>query len=88
MRRCWWLMVALVAAVAGCGSPARDDARQSLVQQLQGGGLDQQTAECVVDAFFEGKTNEALKGFFDRSQLTPEEAVEFAALGERCSPGS
>jgi hypothetical protein len=72
----------------GCGSPARDEARESLVKQLRDGGLDQRTAECVVDAFFEGKTDEELKGFFDRPELTPEEAVEFAALGERCSPES
>lgn len=88
MRRRHWLMVALAAAVASCGSPARDDARQSLVQQLKDGGLDQQTAECVVDAFFDSKTDEELKGFFDRKELTPEEAAEFAALGQRCSPQS
>jgi hypothetical protein len=75
----------LVASVAGCGSQARDDARDSLVQQLEDGGLDQKTAECVVAAFFDGKSNEELKGFFDRAELTPEEAVEFAALGRRCS---
>ncbi len=54
------------------------------MQQLEDGGLDHKTAECVVAAFFEGKTNDELKGFFDRPQLTPEEAVEFAALGQRC----
>jgi hypothetical protein len=75
----------LVASLAGCGSQARDDARDSLVQQLEDGGLDQKTAECVVAAFFDGKSNEELKGFFDRAELTPEEAVEFAALGRRCS---
>jgi hypothetical protein len=88
MGRRWWLVVGLIAAVVGCGSPARDEARESLVKQLKAGGLDQRTAECVVDAFFEGKTDEELKGFFDRPELTPEEAVEFAALGERCSPES
>ncbi len=82
-RRCC-VLVLLVVSVASCGSQARDDARASLVQQLEDGGLDQKTAECVVAAFFEGKTNEELKGFFDRPQLTPEEAVEFAALGQRC----
>ena len=54
------------------------------MHQLEDGGLDKKTAECVVAAFFEDKTNEELKGFFDRPQLTPEEAAEFASLGQRC----
>jgi hypothetical protein len=83
VRRCL-LVVALIAAVS-CGSQPRDDARDSLVKQLQEGGLDEKTAECVVAAFFEDKTNEELKGFFDRPQLTPEEAAEFASLGQRCA---
>ncbi len=87
-RHLHWLLIALVAAVASCGSPPRDEARDSLVRQLEDGGLDQQTAECVVDAFFDGKTDAQLKGFFDREQLAPEEAAEFAALGQRCLPQS
>ena len=87
VRRCL-LVVALVVAAAGCGSQPRDDARASLVQQLVDGGLDKKTAECVVAAFFEDKTNEELKDFFDRPQLTPEEAAEFASLGQRCSAQS
>ena len=79
------LLVATIAIVASCGSSPRDDARNSLVKQLEDGGLDQPTAECVVAAFFEGKTNDELKGFFDRPQLTPEEAAEFAALGQKCA---
>jgi hypothetical protein len=79
------VLVALVAVVASCGSQARDEARDSLVRQLEDGGLDADTAECVVTAFFEGKSNEDLKGFFDRAELTPEEAAEFAALGQRCA---
>jgi hypothetical protein len=86
-RRCV-LIAVLVATVAGCGSQPRDDARDTLVKQLQDGGLDAKTAECVVSAFFEGKTNEELKGFFDRPELTPEEAAEFAALGQRCKVDS
>jgi hypothetical protein len=85
-RRSRWLAAVLVVLVtAGCGSQPRDDARDSLVKQLRDGGLDEPTAECVVAAFFEGKSNEELKGFFDRPQLTPEEAAEFAALGQRCT---
>ena len=79
------LLVATIAIVASCGSTPRDDARESLVKQLEEGGLDQPTAECVVTAFFEGKTNDELKVFFDRPQLTPEEAAEFAALGQKCA---
>lgn len=79
------LVVLVVAGLASCGSQPRDDARDSLVQQLEDGGLDRKAAECVVAAFFEDKTNEELKGFFDRPELTPEEAVEFASLGQRCS---
>jgi hypothetical protein len=78
----------MVVALVACASAPRDEARQSLVKQLEGGGLDQKTATCVVDAFFAGKSNEELKGFFDRPQLTPDEAVEFAALGRRCSAQS
>jgi hypothetical protein len=80
------LTAAAVVAIAasGCGDQARDDARQSLVKQLEDRGLDEPTAECVVDAFFKGKSDQELKGFFDRPQLTPEEADEFAALGDQC----
>ena len=66
------------------GDKARDGARNSLVKQLEDGGLDEKTAKCVVDEFFKDKTDQQLKGFFDRPQLTPEEAAEFAALGEKC----
>ena len=88
MIRPRWLLLGLALAAGACGSPDRDEARQSLVQQLEDGGLDERTAECVVDAFFADKTNDELKSFFERDQLTPEEAVEFASLGERCTPES
>ncbi|MEP7202759.1 MAG: hypothetical protein ABI894_09125 [Ilumatobacteraceae bacterium] len=84
-RRHRWLAAVLVVFVAGCGPAPRDEARDSLVKQLQEGGLDQKTAECVVESFFASKTDDELKGFFDRPELTPEEAVEFAALGKRCA---
>jgi hypothetical protein len=87
MRRVRGLVVVLAMVLAGCGPSPRDDARDSLVKQLEGGGLDHKTAECVVSAFFSGKTDDELKGFFERPQLTPEEAAEFAALGERCKSG-
>ena len=87
-RRRRSLAALVVVTLAACGSAPRDEARQSLVKQLEDGGLDERTADCVVDAFFAGKSNEELKGFFDRPQLTPDEAVEFAALGKRCSTQS
>jgi hypothetical protein len=83
LRRCL-TVVALVTAVAACGSQPRDEARDTLVQQLEDGGLDSKTADCVVTAFFADKTDEELQGFFDRPELTPDEAVEFASLGQRC----
>ena len=82
------LIAVLAVALTGCGSQPRDEARDSLVKQLQDGGLDAKTADCVVSAFFDGKSNEELKGFFDRPELTPEEAAEFAALGQRCKAES
>jgi hypothetical protein len=82
------VLVAVIAVLVSCGSSPRDDARDGLVKQLEGGGLDPATAECVVAAFFEGKTDDQLKGFFDRPQLTPEEAAEFAALGQKCAAQS
>ena len=59
LRHCLLVVVAL--AVTSCGSQPRDDARDSLVDQLVEGGLDKAAAECVVAAFFEDKTNEELK---------------------------
>jgi hypothetical protein len=82
------LLVVMIAVAVGCGPSPRNDARDSLVKQLEGGGLDRTTAECVVAAFFQNKTDDELKGFFDRPQLTPEEAAEFASLGQRCAARS
>ena len=82
--RCLVVVLAMLA-VTSCGSEPRDDARDSLVKQLLDGGLDKPTAECVVAAFFEDKSNAELQGFFDRPQLTAEEAAEFASLGQRCA---
>lgn len=63
LRQCWRAsLVVLVVAAISCGSQPRDEARDSLVKQLEDGGLDEKTAQCVVAAFFEGKTNEELKG--------------------------
>ncbi|HZX55751.1 MAG TPA: hypothetical protein VFE86_13775 [Ilumatobacteraceae bacterium] len=83
-RRCLTAAAVLAVVVTSCGDDPRDDARHSLVKQLEAGGLAEPIAECVVDEFFKGKTDQELKGFFDRPKLTPEEAAEFAALGDKC----
>ena len=86
MRPVRLLVVVFVVIALSCGSQARNEARDSLVKQLESGGLDHKTALCVVDAFFANKTDAELKGFFDRPTLTPDEAAEFASLGLRCAP--
>ena len=86
MRPVRLLVVAFAVIALSCGSQARNEARDSLVKQLESGGLDHKTALCVVDAFFANKTDAELKGFFDRPTLTPDEAAEFASLGLRCAP--
>jgi hypothetical protein len=81
-------VVAVALLVAACGSPARDEAHQTLVDQLVDGGLDRATAACVVDAFFAGKSNDDLRGFFERKELTAAESKEFAELGKKCLTGT
>ena len=75
-----------LVTVAGCGS-VRDRAHDDLVDQLVGdGGLARSVADCVVDKFFEARTTEELKEFFEREGLTEAESIEFARLGEECVP--
>ena len=87
---CRMLSVIIVAigltVVAGCGS-VRDRAHDDLVDQLVGeGGLSRPVADCVVDKFFEARTTEELKEFFEREGLTAAESAEFARLGDECAP--
>jgi len=84
MRRIVSIVVVAVAAV-GCAS-ARDTARDGLVNQLvDDGGLSRSVAECVVDGFFEERTTDELREFFDRDELTQAETEEFARLGQQCA---
>ena len=84
MRRLPILAVVLVALVA-CGS-ARDEARDGLVNQLvDDGGLSRSVAECVVDGFFEDRTTDELREFFERDEHTNAEQAEFVRLGQACS---
>ncbi len=77
--------VGLVTLV-GCGS-VRDRAHDDLVDQLVNeGGLARPVADCVVDRFFDARTTEELKEFFQREGLTEAEAAEFARLGDECAP--
>jgi len=84
------LLSALIVSVGlvtltGCGS-VRDRAHDDLVDQLVSGGLARPVADCVVDKFFEVRTTQELKEFFEREVLTDAERAEFARLGEVCAP--
>jgi len=75
-----------LATLVGCGS-VRDRARDDLVDQLVvDGGLARPVADCVVDKFFEVRTTDELKKFFEREGLTDAENAEFARLGQECAP--
>ena len=78
--------VALVATSACGESRARRAARGDLVDQLVEGGLPEQVADCVVEAFFDARNDDELKDFFARETLTDDEREEFARLGEACTP--
>ncbi|MGB8858197.1 MAG: hypothetical protein WCC60_03025 [Ilumatobacteraceae bacterium] len=85
MRRLLPLLLVLVVACAS----TRDRAHDDLVDQLVGeGGLSRSVADCVVDKFFEVRTTQELKEFFDREGLTDAERAEFARLGEECASTS
>ena len=77
--------VAVTLAVlsgSGCGeSRARREARGELVDQLVDGGLTEQVAECVIDAFFDARNDDELREFFERERLLDNERAEFARLG-------
>lgn len=80
------MTLAIAPLVAGCASP-RENAHDQFVDQLvDDGGLDRKVAECVVDRFFDGKSNDELKAFFERKELTTAERAEFARLGQECAP--
>ena len=75
-----------LVTLAGCGT-VRDRAHDDLVEQLvHDGGLAHSVADCVVDKFFEARSTDELKKFFQRDNLTTAEAAEFARLGEECAP--
>ena len=77
------LLVVPVACSRGDGGRAKAEAE--FTQQLVDGGLDPTVAECVVEKFFDGRTNDELNDFFQRVELTNEERSEFAALTNECT---
>ena len=86
------LVVSLAVSLAvsftlvGCASSGRDEARDGLVDQLvDEGGLERSVAECVVEGFFDERTTEELREFFERDELTDAEQAEFVLLGEECA---
>jgi hypothetical protein len=86
MRRLLVTLLVLLSlgGVVACRS-VRDDARQQFTQQLEDeGGLPHEVAKCVADRFFEERTTEELKAFFERVGLTDAERAEFKRLGNEC----
>jgi hypothetical protein len=83
------LLALLLPVLGGCRKSSRPDARAAFVEQLQQeGGLTPDVAECIVDAFFAERTDQELKEFFERKELTAAERDEFARLGRECVPAS
>jgi len=78
--------LALSFALVACASSGRDDARDGLVDQLVSEGrISRSIAQCVVDGFFEDRSTDDLREFFERDELTDAEQAEFARLGEQCA---
>lgn len=84
MRRAFAAAV-LVIAMSACGSNGRNDARNDLIDQLVESGLDRTIADCVVTGFFDERSDQELKDFFDRPALTDDERADFARLTEACT---
>ena len=79
------MLVLALPALAGCKS-SRDTALRQFTDQLeQEGGLPRDVARCVADRFFANRSDQDLKEFFDRVDLTEPEQAEFAKLGQECA---
>lgn len=87
MRRVLLVSVAALGmCVASCASSARSTAHDQFVHQLErDGGLTHGQALCVADKFFAARTDQELKDFFARKDLTEPEQAEFARLGDECA---
>ena len=91
MRRHRWSgagiasVIAVASLAAGCSSaPGREEARDDLVEQLVDRGLPSAIAACVVDRFFAAHSDDELREFYDRNELTDAEVEEFTTYGADC----
>lgn len=83
------LLGAMPVTLTACRKSSRPAARTAFIAQLQQeGGLTIDVAQCIVDRFFAERSDEELKAFFDRAELTAAERDEFARLGQLCVPSS
>jgi hypothetical protein len=85
MRRAIVALLCVGVLIAGCGRGFdRDGSRDQLVADLVDGGLDPDVADCVVERFFAERTDDELRAFFERDELTEAERTEFVQLGVAC----
>jgi hypothetical protein len=79
------LAVLLALGATSCRGSSRDDAREEFITQLvDEGGLPPELADCVADRFMASRTDQELKEFFARLELTVAEQDEFAAIAAEC----
>jgi hypothetical protein len=75
------------ALLTGCVN-ARRDARDKFVAQLATeGSIPRSLAACMVDHFFVGRSDDELRRFFARQDLTDKERADFAAATLACETG-
>ncbi|MEZ5215417.1 MAG: hypothetical protein R2715_02220 [Ilumatobacteraceae bacterium] len=88
------LTVAALATVAlgeaaGCtrsSGLSREGLQERYVAELVASGIDQDVAECVITAFFDGMTDEELRAFnTNGEELSDEELATIQTLGDTCS---
>ena len=86
-RRAVGLLAVMAVGLVACSRDdgGRDRARAEFTQQLVDTGLEPGQAACIVDKFFEGRTNDELNEFFETEELTNDERAEFAALTKECA---
>lgn len=81
--------VAVTLVLVACSHSSRGPALEAFIAQLQQeGGLPLEAAACVAERFFDERTDEELKAFFERTELTAAERDEFARLGRECVPAT
>ena len=79
------LTVLLPLGATSCRGSSREKAKQEFITQLvDEGGLPPELADCVADRFMVGRSDQELKEFFTRLELTSAEQTEFAAIATEC----